>query len=134
MSPMDGPSASMYSGSNSTAVTSLSMNNPGGNVTPNDPGVGKSTSVTVDNPAEQGLNMETETMPPELRKTLKNLKHASDKYNAIETKNHYRMVTTFTDLNRDYTQYLSKEEQKNLLDILHKPVDKTGQLESVHEY
>ena len=137
MSSMNGPSASTYSANSSTTVTSLAMNNPGGkgtSVTADNPGGGKRAPVTVDNPAEKGLSADTETIPADLRKALKDLKHASDKYNSIEKKNYNRMVTSFTDLHRDYLDYLSKEEKKHVLDTLHDKVDTSGELIDIHHY
>lgn len=134
MSSINGPSASMYSASSSTAVSSLSMNNPGG----------KGTSITADNsgrkrafvnnPAEQGPSADIDNIPADLQKALKDLKHASYKYNSIEKKNSYKMVITLSDFQKDYLDHLSKNDKKHVLDTLHAEIDTKQEIGDIHDY
>jgi hypothetical protein len=118
-------------------TTALAMNNPGENNqqsgSDDNPG-GKKASVAIDNPAEQRPSADTETLPADFKKAIKDLNHASNKYNSIEKKNYNNMVTRFLDLHRDYCDYLNKEEKKELLDLLHTKIDTSGELIDVHEF
>lgn len=118
-------------------TTVLSMNSPGENHpqsgSDDNPG-GKKASVAIDNPAEQRPSADTEALPADFKKAIKDLNHACNKYNSIEKKNYNSMVTRFLDLHRDYSDYLDEKEKKELLDTLHTKIDTSGELIDVHEF
>jgi len=118
-------------------TTALAMNNPRENNqqsgSDDNPG-GKKASVAIDNPAEQRPSSDTETLPTDFKKEIKDLNHACNKYNSVEKKNYHKLVTPFLDLNRDYCEYLDKDDKKELIAILHTEVDTAGELKDVHGF
>ena len=118
-------------------TTGLSMNSPGENHPQSgsdDNSGGKKAFVDIDNPAEQKRSADTETLPADFKKAIKELNHACNKFNSIDKKNYNNMVPRFVDLHRDYSAYLDEEEKKELLDTLNSKIDTSGELIDVHEF